>query len=85
MASIDKLIEYFQKSPLPKEVSLDDFKKYLEHYGFIINEKRGKGSHIIATREDLSRPYVIPSKNGKTVSFVYLQKLNKIIVDNKEE
>jgi len=46
---------------------------------FEIIKNRGKGSHCIARHRNIERPFTIPSKNGKTVSFVYLKELNKII------
>ncbi len=84
MASDKKLIEKFQKEPLPKDIALDDLIHYLELYGFEIIKNRGKGSHIIAKHKNLERPYTIPSKNGKTVSFVYLKELNKVIKNLEE-
>ena len=84
MSSDDKLIQQFQKEPLPKDIALADLIRYLELYGFKIIKNRGKGSHCIATHEKLSRPFTIPSKNGKTVSFVYLKELNKLIKKMEE-
>lgn len=72
-----KLIDKFQNEPLPKEISLNDLIRYLALFGFEIIRNRGKGSHYIAKHKNLERPYTIPSKNGKTVSFVYLKELNK--------
>ena len=84
MANDQKLIEKFQKEPLPKDIALDDLIRYLELYGFEIIKNRGKGSHCIAKHKNLDRPFTIPSKNGKTVSFVYLKVLNKIIKNMEE-
>ena len=84
MANDKKLIEKFQKEPLPKEIALDELIRYLELYGFEIIKNRGKGSHCIAKHKKLERPFTIPSKNGKTVSFVYLKELNKIIKSMEE-
>lgn len=79
MSNDKKLIDKFQKEPLPKEIALDDLIRYLELFGFEIIKNRGKGSHCIARHRNIERPFTIPSKNGKTVSFVYLKELNKII------
>lgn len=84
LANDQKLIEKFQKEPLPKDISLDELIRYLELFGFEIIKNRGKGSHCIAKHKNLARPFVIPSKNGKTVSFVYLKELNKIIKNMEE-
>ena len=84
MANEKKLIEKFQKEPLPKDIALDELIRYLELYGFEIIKNRGKGSHCIAKHKNLERPFTIPSKNGKTVSFVYLKELNKIIKSMEE-
>ena len=84
LASDKKLIEKFQKEPLPKDIALDDLIRYLELYGFEIIKNRGKGSHCIAKHKNLDRPFTIPSKNGKTVSFVYLKELNRIIKKMEE-
>ena len=64
---------------MPKENALDDLIRYLELFEFEIIKNRGKGSHCIARHRNIERPFTIPSKNGKTVSFVYLKELNKII------
>ena len=79
MSGDQKLIEKFQKEPLPKEIDLNDLIRYLELFGFEVIKNRGKGSHCIAKHKCLDRPFVIPSKNGKTVKFPYLKELNKII------
>lgn len=84
MANDKKLIEKFQKEPLPKDIALDELIRYLELYGFEIIKNRGKGSHCIAKHKNLERPFTIPSKNGKMVSFVYLKELNKIIKSMEE-
>lgn len=84
MANDKKIIEKFQKEPLPKDIALDELIRYLELYGFEIIKNRGKGSHCIAKYKNLERPFTIPSKNGKTVSFVYLKELNKIIKSMEE-
>ena len=84
MSNDKKLIDKFQKEPLPKEIALDDLIRYLELFGFEIIKNRGKGSHCIARHRNIERPFTIPSKNGKTVSFVYLKELNKIIKNLEE-
>jgi len=84
LANDKKLIEKFQKEPLPKDISLDELIRYLELYGFEVIKNRGKGSHCIAKHKNLERPFTIPSKNGKMVNFVYLKELNKIIKSMEE-
>lgn len=79
LSSNEKLIAKFQKEPLPREVNLDELLKYLEIFGFTVDRDRGKGSHCMVFHDKMKYPFPIPSKNGKTVSFVYLKELNKII------
>lgn len=79
MSKDEKLINKFQREPLPKDINLDELCKYLGYFGFRIEKRRGKGSHRVAIHDKGGIVYPIPSKNGKTVSFVYLKELNKMI------
>ena len=85
MSTEKKLIDKFQKEPVPKEVNLDELLRYLKIFGFEVVSKRGKGSHFIVKNYQYNLEYTIPSKNGKTVSFVYLRELNKLIKRMEDE
>lgn len=82
MSQKEKLISYMQSNPLPTDISFDDFKKYLEYYGFEL--KRTDGSHNMFVHNKSGLMYTVPTLNGRNVKTIYLKKANEIIKQMEE-
>lgn len=82
MTKIGKLIEEMNKKPTPSNVSFEDFKKYLEHFGFVL--VRTNGSHNIFEHIKTNESFSIPTKNGKTVKPNYIAMMNRKIEEMED-
>ena len=82
MAKDEKLINRFQREPLPKDIDFDDLSRYLSYFG--IQVIRVRSSHHIATHPKFSRPFPIPTINGRKVKSKYLKLLNQLIKEIEE-
>ena len=75
MTRIKKLKKKIEQDNPSKDISYDEIKKYLEHYGF--NLERVTGSHHIF-RNDNGKIIILPIHN-KRIKYVYIKQIsNKI-------
>ncbi len=82
MSKEEKLIQKFQKYPLPKEIDFDDFVTYAKIFGFEID--RVRGSHNMLVNKDKTVMFPVPTVNGKKVKSIYLREFNKIICKKED-
>lgn len=74
MSKFEKLIDYLRSKPT--ELSFEDVRRILENFGFM--EVRVSGSHHIFKHKD-GQMVTIPTKSGRKVKRVYLQKILNLI------
>ena len=80
--SIDKIINRIEANPYRSDISFDEIKRYLEHFGFKELPNRGKGSHHVFYK-DGCEPLVIPV-HGKTIKAAYVHISVKAVKTSEE-
>lgn len=84
MSQIEKLIKKMQAKPTPKRVDFDEFKKYLEHFGFFLDRTKGSHNMFVHKKKNIHMP-PIPTISGKEVKAAYVDQANEIILEMEED
>lgn len=83
MSQIEKLIQKFNRVPIPNDISYDEVKKLAVYFGCMVKENAGRHSlHIVYV--PLGTVIPIPT-HGKHVKEVYIKQLKKLFEQIEEE
>ena len=79
MGKYDTMLERIKKTPTVKDITPDELKAFLKHYGFRL--KRSTGSHFIYEYPTQEKAFVlnIPMKNP--VKPTYIDQIREIILE----
>jgi predicted RNA binding protein YcfA (HicA-like mRNA interferase family) len=75
MSKRKKLLQRIQRNP--KNVTLEDMRKLLEQYGFVVRRSRGSHFSFIGTIDDKEELLVIPY--NQPLQAVYVKKALRLI------
>jgi len=86
MPDREKLLERARQNP--KNISFDDLCQLYRSFGFIIDTKRGKGSHVLAKFPGNARKNTIPRKNPVRRPYVkqaieFIEEIQAIILSEE--
>ena len=83
MSQLEKALEKFFRTPEPKDITVDELKCVVEHYGMIM--EIGKGKHGVKIRyrpKNIKIPIPI---HGKEVQVVYIKQIKNAINEITED
>ncbi len=75
MSQFDKAWDHFNSKPIPRDITFDELKYIVEHFGF---EIENDGKHVKIKHNDSGAKIPIPI-HGKTVQYVYIKQVKEAI------
>ena len=81
LSKIDKLLNKFYKKPIPNDITFDEVKNVMTHFGCIIDNG---GKHTKVVNKKYGRVIPIP-RHGKFVQEAYIKELKELLDMIKED